>query len=164
MKVNRRALALLSVGALPAVEPVLCQLPQAHPELCGTPGAAIAPLGMTAAGNGGEIRLFFATGPLPIEVLGPGEVYSVRPLQDGRSVGFVSVNSIPQHSDNPPSGEYLLYDLSRSPADNRVPGDAPIDTFNVGNAIFPVGRRTSQPTIWARRRHSGVSPVDIQRA
>jgi hypothetical protein len=172
-----KAIPFLSACALLAAVPALCQLPQSHPELCGTPEAVIpAPLGMSAVSRTLQLRLFFAASPLPVEILGTDEVEQVCPLQDGRLVIFgkmmtgdsfsivdptkpVLLDTVlaydphlspdrrwivfrkfyPRQSDDPPSDEYLRYDLSRSPAENRAPDDTTADTFNVGTAIFPVG-------------------------
>ena len=47
----------------------------------------------------------------------------------------------PRHTDLPVSEEYLLYDLTKSPTQNRLP-DVPLtDHDNVGIAIFPLGQK-----------------------
>ena len=47
----------------------------------------------------------------------------------------------PARTELPVSEEYLLYDLTKSPAQNRPPGIALSDYANVGSAIFPVGQK-----------------------
>lgn len=47
----------------------------------------------------------------------------------------------PRHTDLPPSSEYLLYDLTKSPAQNRPPAITPDDWMNVGKPIFPLGQK-----------------------
>jgi hypothetical protein len=47
----------------------------------------------------------------------------------------------PRHTELPPSDEYLLYDLTKSPAQNRPPGVALDDRDDVGAVIFPLGQK-----------------------
>jgi hypothetical protein len=49
----------------------------------------------------------------------------------------------PRHHDLPLSEEYLLYDLSKNPSQNRAPGIDLTDWETVGRTIFPVGWNTT---------------------
>ena len=62
---------------------------------------------------------------------------SVSP--DGTRIAYVKV--YPIHFMENVSNEYLIYDLSRSPADNRNAGIAGNDDTNVGAAIYPLGSK-----------------------
>ena len=66
----------------------------------------------------------------------------------------------PRRTELPVSEEYLLYDLSKSPAQNRPPGITPDDPLSVGRVIFPPGQDNGSADnigIAEDQRHSSVS-------
>ena len=72
--------------------PATCQLPQSHPELCGTPSAVVAPPpGMSAVldRDSVAVRFFFGNRADPVSVTAfLDEIAEVCPLSDGRIVAF----------------------------------------------------------------------------
>jgi hypothetical protein len=143
-----------------------CQLPQLHPELCGTPNGVVAlPVGMSAVIDRDDVivRFFFKNAATISATAFLDEIAEVCPLSDGRIVVFgagsgglrgatsiyvideatpalldnfggyqpimspdqrwiVYRKSYSPHNSEPVTEEYLLYDLSKGPADNRAGG------------------------------------------
>jgi hypothetical protein len=73
----------------------ICQLPQLHPELCGTPGSVVAPaLGMSAVidRDNVTVRFFFKDTAETLSVQGLlDEIAEVCPISNGQAVVFGAV-------------------------------------------------------------------------
>jgi hypothetical protein len=67
----------------------------------------------------------------------------------------------PRSTELPSSSEYLLYDLAKSPADNRAPGAGLAENTDMGAAIYPVGwKNESGDNIGApeNQQHGFIAP------
>lgn len=67
--------------------------------------------------------------------------YGYRPAMSPNQRWLVYGKFYPQHTELPASDEYLLYDLTKSPSQNRPPGIELDDDMNVGKPIFPLGQK-----------------------
>src|ERR1035438_7516134 len=90
-----RTAPIVSLLALLCSGPALCQLPQLHPELCGTPNGAISlPSEISATkGAGLEVDVSLRRGAPSVRVPDVYEVEEVCPLRDGRFVVFGNMMS-----------------------------------------------------------------------
>lgn len=176
MKINSATMLILAMYA-----PVLAQVQQRRPDLCGSAGVTSLPEGVSAAVDSGkgEATLTVDRGGASVRLTNVLEIIQVCPLSDRRLVVFAdpgfgfSVNIVDsatpalldsfltgydpilspdrrwlvypkfsaRYTELPASTEYLMYDLSRNPAQNRPSGKfslSPLDV-DVGVAIYPVG-------------------------
>jgi hypothetical protein len=103
-------------------------------QMCPLPGGRVAAFGFT--GNGTTISLLDPARSVLVD-----EWISYDPVisPDGRWIVYSKY--FPRNTEEPASSEYLLYDLTKTPLQNRPSGqDSPTDLgFDVGAAIYPVG-------------------------
>lgn len=69
--------------------------------------------------------------------------YGFDPLMSGDQRWIVYRKFYPIHTEEPTSEEYLLYDLTKTPAEQRPPGMPRNDDTDVGTPIFPLGATNS---------------------
>lgn len=104
----------------------------AVPEVCPLPNGQYLIFGETY--NGTNMLIVDAQkGAVVDQIVGFDPAMS----PDQRRIAFRKF--YPRHHDLPFSEEYLLYDLSKNPSQNRAPGIDLTDWENVGRAIFPAG-------------------------
>jgi hypothetical protein len=95
-----------------------------------------------------------------------GVVDDTNPLHTDAALAFYPVMSpdqrwiayekfFPRQTELPSSDEYLLYDLSKTPEQNRQPGVGLDDNLDVGTAIYPPG--------WANQPGDNIGAPDNQR-
>lgn len=97
-------------------------------------GAKVVVRGMVN-GSGSEIAVIdIASGSLIDKFI----CYSPSVSPDGHYIALVKY--YPPHFSEGTEDHYLLYDLSRKPADNRPAGVTRDDWMNVGRVVYPVGQ------------------------
>jgi hypothetical protein len=69
------------------------------------------------------------------------DIWGFSPAMSPNQRWLVYRKFYPRHTDEAVSDEYLLYDLTKTPAQNRPPGIALDDHWDVGRAIFPLGQK-----------------------
>jgi len=84
--------------------------------------------------NGSSFSIVDPTKPSLVDT-----VWAYGPVLSPDEKWIVFRKFYPRTTDLPASDEYLRYDLSKSPMQNRSPGDTIDDQFDVGTAIYPLG-------------------------
>lgn len=137
--------------------PVRLDMDEVIDQVCELPGNRIAVFGNSGA-YGTNISIVDTQKAALVDTF---LVYD--PILSPNKRWLVYRKFFPRQTDLPPSDEYLLYDLSRSPAQNRPSEPFSLDRLDtdVGTPIYPVGWKNEPgDNIGApeSQRHAHVSP------
>jgi hypothetical protein len=123
-------------------------------EVCPLPDGRIVVFGDTGSGTSFYILDRANSSPLDTVI-----TYGARMSPDQRWIVYRKF--FPRGTELPASDEYLLYDLSESPTQNKPAGLAADDAFDVGTAIYPPGWKNEPfDNVGAPKsqRHGHLSP------
>jgi hypothetical protein len=101
-------------------------------EVCPASGRRLVVFG--DVGNGTSLYVIDGANPSLLDT-----VLAFYPRMSPDQTWVVYVKFYPRHTELPPSTEYLLYDLSRTPRQNRAPGVRLDENVDVGTSIYPPG-------------------------
>ncbi len=105
-------------------------------EVCPLKDGRLAVFAFAEKGGLGEVYLINRADGSLLDYL-----WGFDPVMSPNQRWLVYRKFYPARTELPVSEEYLLYDLTKSPAQNRPPGVDLSDYADVGSAIFPVGQK-----------------------